>query len=423
MSLSTLKRRVGRGLSTNVITNNKTGLRSFDAYSKTIDDYTIKTNTGGLVSIISMILVALLFLGELQYYRTTEIRDKLIIDTSLAKKMRIDLDVTMYHLPCSQLGVDVMDVSGESQHEISDSITKQRIAKDGHPLSADINDGASTTAVYGEHRDDRTNGMRHAKLILPTDYCGPCYGAESEERKCCNTCDEARAAINEMGLQTQMNIIQCIREGKEDALNDDSNEGCRVRGFVEAKKVAGNIHIAPGHSSEAGRAHVHDIRHFSVEKFNSSFTVHQLQFGNSYPGLINPLDGTSRVAEKGSTMFQHFLKMVPTVYKTVEGQTIETNQFSYTLHERMVDIANGEGGLPATVRLTFIEDKFFGTLVGVFFNLEVSPIKVVITEKRRSLAHFLTSVCAIVGGVFTVGGFIDATIYRSSKAFRRIKLS
>jgi hypothetical protein len=42
---------------------------------------------------------------------------------------------------------------------------------------------------------------------------------------------------------------------------------------------------------------------------------------------------------------------------------------------------------------------------------DLSPIMVKFTEKQRSFAHFLTSVCAIVGGVFTVAGIIDSLVY------------
>jgi endoplasmic reticulum-Golgi intermediate compartment protein 3 len=41
------------------------------------------------------------------------------------------------------------------------------------------------------------------------------------------------------------------------------------------------------------------------------------------------------------------------------------------------------------------------------------------TEERTSFLHFLTSVCAIVGGVFTVSGIIDAFIYHSGKAMKK----
>ena len=42
----------------------------------------------------------------------------------------------------------------------------------------------------------------------------------------------------------------------------------------------------------------------------------------------------------------------------------------------------------------------------MFVTYEISPLMVEVTEHRRSFTHFLTGVCAIVGGVFTGNGFI-----------------
>ena len=33
--------------------------------------------------------------------------------------------------------------------------------------------------------------------------------------------------------------------------------------------------------------------------------------------------------------------------------------------------------------------------------------------------HFLTSVCAIVGGIFTVSGIVDAFVYHGSQAIKK----
>ena len=50
-------------------------------------------------------------------------------------------------------------------------------------------------------------------------------------------------------------------------------------------------------------------------------------------------------------------------------------------------------------------------LPGVFFIYDISPIMVKFTEKRKTFAYFVTSLCAIVGGVFTVAGIVDSLIY------------
>ena len=59
------------------------------------------------------------------------------------------------------------------------------------------------------------------------------------------------------------------------------------------------------------------------------------------------------------------------------------------------------------------------TSAGVFFMYDMSPMMVQLTESRHSLAHFLTGVCAIVGGVFTVAGMVDGMLYHSQKALKK----
>ena len=54
-------------------------------------------------------------------------------------------------------------------------------------------------------------------------------------------------------------------------------------------------------------------------------------------------------------------------------------------------------------------------LPGVFFIYDISPIKVKFTEKQQSFTYFLTSLCAIVGGVFTVAGMLDSCLFRLGK--------
>lgn len=56
---------------------------------------------------------------------------------------------------------------------------------------------------------------------------------------------------------------------------------------------------------------------------------------------------------------------------------------------------------------------------GAFFQYELSPFMVRHTEIPRSFGHFLTNVCAIIGGVYTVAGLIDSLLYHSIKAIQK----
>ncbi|KAJ6980162.1 protein disulfide isomerase-like 5-4 isoform X1 [Populus alba x Populus x berolinensis] len=47
------------------------------------------------------------------------------------------------------------------------------------------------------------------------------------------------------------------------------------------------------------------------------------------------------------------------------------------------------------------------------FHFELSPMQVQITENPKSFSHFITNVCAIIGGVFTVAGILDSILHKT----------
>ena len=49
----------------------------------------------------------------------------------------------------------------------------------------------------------------------------------------------------------------------------------------------------------------------------------------------------------------------------------------------------------------------------------VRCLQVNIVERRTSFLHFVTNVCAIVGGVFTISGVLDASLYHGQKLIRK----
>lgn len=59
---------------------------------------------------------------------------------------------------------------------------------------------------------------------------------------------------------------------------------------------------------------------------------------------------------------------------------------------------------------------------GVYFVYEFSPLRSVIKETHLPLFELFTSLCAILGGVFTMMGLVDGIMYSmSKKAERRSK--
>ncbi|CAL5401605.1 unnamed protein product [Camellia sinensis] len=99
---------------------------------------------------------------------------------------------------------------------------------------------------------------------------------------------------------------------------------------------------------------------------NVSHIIHDLSFGPKYPGIHNPLDETSRILRGSSGTFKYYMK--------------------YTYQKK--------------------------TWPAVYFLYDLSPITVTIREERRSFLHFITRLCAVLGGTFALTGMLDRWMYR-----------
>ena len=84
-------------------------IRKFDAYTKPVEDFRERTVSGAIITILCTILCLALFLSEVSYYMATEVISELQVDNSWGRKMVINLDVTMTHLPSNYFSIDAME--------------------------------------------------------------------------------------------------------------------------------------------------------------------------------------------------------------------------------------------------------------------------------------------------------------------------
>ncbi len=372
----------------------------FDFYPKLNEEFKVKTAGGAIVSLIAIVLIIALFIAELNYFLTIETVDHLYVDVSRGEKVRINFDVTFPSIPCSLLSLDAMDVSGDHQLDVSSHIKKKAIDRDGNTIGGEIK-----LELKGKDKQKSKDGeVAVADPTKSPNYCGSCYGAEIIPGTCCNTCDSVKEAYRSRGwaLPPLTTVEQCLASGETDehiVKELERGDGCNMYGNLEVNKVAGNFHFAPGKSFQHAHMHIHDLAQYSGHKFNMSHRINSLSFGEPFPGIVNPLDGVAKATKEEENaetgMFMYYVKVVPTRYEYLYGSTVETNQFSVTEHFRPIGGREGQG------------------LPGVFFFYELSPIMVRFTETRQSFFHFLTQLCAILGGVFTVSGMVDIVVYAS----------
>lgn len=58
-------------------------------------------------------------------------------------------------------------------------------------------------------------------------------------------------------------------------------------------------------------------------------------------------------------------------------------------------------------------------LPAVYFRYDMSPVTVKFWQYKDNFLHFLIQICAIIGGIFSVTGIIDALVHKSVVAILR----
>jgi len=179
---------------------------------------------------------------------------------------------------------------------------------------------------------------------------------------------------------------------------DHGPEGCRVAGHLAVRKVPGSLKLYL-HSPE------HD---HVVEKLNSSHSVNELWFGEPLSKLettrlptadaaelMSPtshrLDNMAFMSEESGHSHVHYLKVVTKVIKHQSKRLHDTIAYKYTVHSNRYD---SKDGVPA-----------------IEFTYDLSPISIVLEQERMPVYRFITSSCAIIGGVFTVIGLLENIIH------------
>lgn len=429
----------------------KSRFTRLDAFTKTVDEARVRTTSGGIVTIVSLLVVLYLAWGEWEDYRKIIVHPELIVDKGRGEKMEIHLNITFPRIPCELLTLDVMDVSGEQQTGVMHGVNKVRLspASEGNQV-IDVK-------ALDLHADEQATH-------LDPNYCGGCYGAtppaNAQKAGCCNTCEEVREAYASVSwaFGRGQNVEQCEREHYAERLDSQRKEGCRIEGVVRVNKVIGNFHIAPGRSFSNGNMHVHDLNNYFDTPIEGGHTfthiIHHLRFGPEIPEdvtkklggtnaspwtnhHVNPLDDTQQSTNEPAYNYMYFVKVVSTSYLPlgwetdsilkddsqglghygrIDDRSVETHQYSVTSHKR--SLAGGDdAGEGHKERL-----HARGGIPGVFFSYDISPMKVINREERlKTFSGFLTGLCAIIGGTLTVAAAVDRGLYEGSTRLKKMQ--
>ncbi|RRT51780.1 hypothetical protein BHE74_00052225 [Ensete ventricosum] len=215
------------------------------------------------------------------------------------------------------------------------------------------------------------------------------------------------------------------RESHKLALEDKSNKsvdtakrpapltsGCRIEGFVRVKKVPGNLVISAhsgAHSFDPSQINVsHVVSQFSFGKKLSFRMLSELKrltpyLGGGHDRLMGQSYITNRDHVNANVTIEHYLQVVKSeVVSRRSSQELKLlEEYEYTAHSSLVDSLH----VPVAK-----------------FHYEPSPMQVLVTEVPKSLSHFVTNICAIIGGVFTVAGILDSILHNTLRLVKKVEL-
>ncbi|XP_010267738.1 PREDICTED: protein disulfide isomerase-like 5-4 [Nelumbo nucifera] len=188
--------------------------------------------------------------------------------------------------------------------------------------------------------------------------------------------------------------------------------GCRIEGFVRVKKVPGNLVISAhstSHSFDASQMNMsHVISHLSFGKKISPRVMNELRRVIPYiGGSIDRLNGRAYISHvedaNANVTIEHYLQVVKTevITRRASREYKLVEEYEYTAHSSLVHSIN----IPVAK-----------------FHFELSPMQVLVTENAKSFSHFITNVCAIIGGIFTVAGILDSILHNTLRIMKKVEL-
>jgi hypothetical protein len=193
---------------------------------------------------------------------------------------------------------------------------------------------------------------------------------------------------------------EVIQDGFQRNLNElvkaiDDGEGCQIRGFIKVAKVPGNFHI----SLHVGHELLHSLPRDYMLRLKFDHVVNHLSIGSEDISQIVEEDfGVDKISRysglnvsdlEGVSKHEYFLKVIPVQFVN-ECNAARVNTYTYSLNRN--------------------SDLFYSAFGAIYFRYSFEDLTMRYTKTDKKFGRYLVSLCAILGGVFTVLGLFNKVV-------------
>lgn len=437
-------------------------LSAYDVFRKLPRDLTHGTTQGGVLSVLAIALIVTVFLFELFHYLSGTVETAVMLDTNREQLLQINFKVTAVRLPCEFTSVDVRDYLDNARLDISKDIHKTMVTgASGERILGAYSDGNAYSAGDSAEEDVAHIGLQESEELTAdnfkqklkenhwsfVDFFAPwCIHCT----RLAPTWEAFAKTVHDKDIRVKVFKVDCTKHdflcreqqisgyptlrvyksdvaqhpdyyGKrtvstlqawmERMTNEHAHvqarthteEGCLIEGTVWVNRVPGSFQIT---AKSAG----HD---FDPSTTNLSHVVHHFSFGAPLPRHVlrhlpedvqrnvHPLDNRAFINKADRTSHEHYIKVVSTHYRVGQSSLLASHdslgyQMATSNHRYKSD-----PGIPMAK-----------------FSFDLSPTAIVIIQGGKRWYEFVTSLCAIIGGIFTVISLFDGAVYSIAKRIK-----
>jgi len=393
-----------------------------------------------------------------------------VLDPNTNQLLKINFNITVLDIPCEYATIDVVDVLGTRNDNVTVNINKWTVDANGlrrnyegrnleqRDLQHDMHHDLEMLHSNGVHAtpldEDSFNSWLHdheytfvnfyAPWCIWCQRLEPVWEAFAEKMIVDDMpvsvikvdCISNRAICADQKIQAFPNLrlfkhgevqppdyrsdrtIEAFSEfinsrlAKDEALShllpheqaehlekekDIDHPGCMMSGILLVNRVPGNFHIQM-------RSKHHNI---NPPMANLSHIVNSMSFGPSLtrreerlinvvpeqlfsPKNINPMDSNIYINRQLHQAYHHYIKVVSTHVELSNKYLGSNAALLYQMVQSSQNMMYEETEIPEAR-----------------FSYDISPMAVVITRKGKHWYEFTTSMCALIGGTFTVVGLIS----------------